>query len=171
MSGIIFEHRPLTELPDDLDVVFRYWQELSADGRMPAWGDFDMMRIPASALPFTIVKDIEWPGPKFRYRYYGSGVARMSGSDQTGLTTEDILNADLSNAVAKSLAEYLPLASPICYRVISKSGQNSGGPVQYQLRLPLAVDGENMDCIVSILKDLILVKPYEQVLPSPRRKY
>lgn len=171
MGGFTFEHRPLTELPRDLDVVFRYWQELSPDGRMPSWGNFDMMRIPASALPYTIVKDIEWPGPKFRYRYYGSGVARMSGSDQTGLTTEDILNSDLSSAVAESLAEYRTLATPICYRVMSTSGQDAGGAVQYQLRLPLAVDGENMDCIVSVLKNLILVKPYERVLPSPRRKY
>ena len=161
---VTFETAPLTELPEDLNKVYQYWLSLCGERSIPSWEQFDLQQIPGSLLPFTLVKDIEYPGPLFRYRFYGSGIARATGSDQTGMTTEDILSPALAEAVNSSLKEYLSDPRPQFYRWHSAFSHDEQ-PVQVHIRLPLADNGNDMDKVVSVLKHFVSVWDYNKVLP------
>ena len=165
---VTYETVPLTELPEDLDKVYRYWSSLRSDSSIPSWKQFDLQQIPGRLLPFTLVKDIEYPGPLFRYRFFGSGIARAVGSDLTGLSTEDIPSPSLAEAVNTSLKEYLSDPGPRYYRLHSAFSPDDQ-PVQIQLRLPLADNGNVMDKVVSVLKHFVSVWDYSKVLP-PKEK-
>jgi len=161
---VAFETVPLTELPADLDRVYQYWQGLRGERAIPSWKQFDLLQIPGPLLPFTLVKDVEYPGPLFRYRFYGSGIAEATGSDQTGLTTEDIASPALAEAVNANLQEYLADPRPRYYRLHSSFSRDDQ-PVQVHIRLPLADNGKDMDKVVSVLKHYVSPWDYDSVLP------
>jgi hypothetical protein len=161
------EAASLAELPDDLNGVYQYWQELLNGHPMPSWKQFDLLRIPTQLLPFTLVKDVEYPGPLFRYRFYGTGIARLAGTDQTGMTTQEIRSPSLAAAVNKSLMDYIVDPKPRHYRLHSSFSLDDR-PVQIQLRLPLADNGKDLDKIVSILKHHVSEQDYDKALPPKK---
>jgi len=161
---VAFEALPLSELPEDLGKACQYWRSLLGERSMPSWKQFDLLKIPARLLPFTIIIDIEHSGPVFRYRFYGSGIAHMAGSDLTGLTTSEIRNSPLAEAVGESLTAYLSDPDPHYYQLHS-SFYPSSRPIQYGLRLPLADNGEDIDKVVTIVKHNVSAWDYDKALP------
>ena len=68
--------------------VFEYWRFKKTDGQNPSWETIDLIDIYQSA-PFIVVKDVIDGGAEFRNRFWGTGITRIVGSDQTGVMLGD----------------------------------------------------------------------------------
>jgi hypothetical protein len=76
-----FEPEALTP---GLLAVFAYWADLGGETLGCSRRDLDLMKLPSSLVPTTILIDIADPMENSTYRFWGSGLTRMYGSDMTG---------------------------------------------------------------------------------------
>ena len=89
-------------LVEPLRVLLAYWSELRGTGAMPHYQQVDPVAM-RSALGFVMLLEPIEGGCDFRYRLFGSIVARVSGFDMTGKL--------MSSHRASSYANELAIAS------------------------------------------------------------
>jgi hypothetical protein len=93
---------------EQLRFVLDYWLTLRGAGRAPHHGQVDPVAM-RPALGYVLLLDSVDDGSDFRYRIYGSAIARISGFDMTGR----LLSTHLSSPYA---AEFTIAATRACVR-------------------------------------------------------
>ncbi len=64
------------------------WEQKRGSKRFPAWKDFAQVEL-KPFWPHLMLLDV-LPGPDFRYRHYGAGLAILFGNDFTDHTTSSL---------------------------------------------------------------------------------
>ncbi len=152
MTDYQFSNLSISSLPAHLETAFEYWHTIKGKRIAPTWPEFDMMEIPPSLLPFTMIKDVENNPRAYRYRFYGTALAGLYSSDMTHQTVDDLENSDFGKIIHQSLDDFTANIEPKYYRVHthSKFGREV---VHVLLRLPLSADQSTVTHIVSIIAD------------------
>lgn len=93
--------------------LMRYWLSLR-DGDMPDYRRFDPMDIPSLLRDLAVV-EVERPGPRFRFRLYGTRVADIRGRDLTGqyIGDPDVFPPDLNRIYRQSYVDVLESGKPL----------------------------------------------------------
>lgn len=93
--------------------LMRYWLSLR-DGGYPDYRRFDPLDIP-DLLGDLAVVEVERPGPRFRFRLYGTRVAEIRGRDLTGLYIGEpgVFPPDLNRLYRQSYVEVLEGGRPV----------------------------------------------------------
>ena len=93
-----------------------YWRGLVTGDGPPAYGAFDVVRVPRDLLPFLILLDVLDGGRDFRYRVVGTGVVEAIGRDFTGETVSEYRNRHEPPAVAEGYRRVCAERAPDLYR-------------------------------------------------------
>lgn len=95
----------LSSLPENLDAALNYWKSVD-DGEQtrPRWDDFDLLQVPPTLLPTTMVYDIQDPVIESKYRYWGTGMTVLYGKDYTGQTISCLSPVSVRERLANALA-------------------------------------------------------------------
>ena len=106
-------YRVSAETVSELDLepkqseLFAYWQSLAEAGSAPPdFARFDPLDIPSLLGDLSVV-EVHRPGPRFRFRVYGTRVAATRGKDMTGrwLDEPGVFSAHLTDAYLMALRE------------------------------------------------------------------
>ena len=154
---------PLSELDvgylrDCLD----YWRTLKGGGFAPSWDEFDLMSLPAKAIPFVAVVDVTPDPLDFVYRYLGTGHVTAKGIERTGQSVKDHPQGR-AEAVFSEYRRVFEGKRPMIFarQVILPGGKP---PIdQMVLRMPLSDDGETVDKIISVADWLSLKKHWKEL--------
>lgn len=149
---------PLEDLPRDLSAALEYWRSMTPAGRVgPRWMEFDLMRLPLAYLPTAVVVDHDATSGVFRYRYWGSHLTPVFGTDLTGKTFDDAPGS-FTEVSYRSYGVVVEQKQP-CLVEFRVKVPGEEATFQTALRLPLSEDGEYVSGIVSLL--LIEYKKHE----------
>jgi len=93
--------------------LMRYWLSLRDSG-LPDYRRFDPLDVPNLLRDLAVV-NVERPGPRFRFRLYGTRVAEIRGRDLTGqcIGDPDVFPTDLNRIYYQSYAEVLETGRPL----------------------------------------------------------
>ena len=155
--------RPLDEMPEDFLTVHRYWDTLRAGRFAPTWKEFEMMKIPPTLLPSTLVKDVEHDPLTFRYRFYGTHLARIWDRELTGKTTDDLQSVMLAKTVRQALERFIEQKQPV-FTLLRVSSPVKPQQLQMQLRLPISNDGINVTNVLTLISHLVDKVQFTQLL-------
>lgn len=142
----------LEDLPDRLAQALTYWRDQGGQTLTCSWRDFDLLSLPSSLLPSTLVIDVYPDMDLNRYRYWGTRMTAVHGYDMTGLCPYDVEPEELAAVIRRqhkrTMEEKVPSADFFEF-------ERSNGVIQTHktLRLPLSNDGRTVSQIV-ILIDL-----------------
>ncbi len=147
----------LDQLPEGLQAVYDYWRGLGGEELRCGWKQFDLSAIPSGLMPSTMVVDIGPAMEDNRFRFWGSQMTLIHGSDMTGKSPYELEPGEMAEAVFrqhwKLIKERVPSAS--IFEFVKATGMAHSHRV---LRLPLSDDGENVSQIV-IVVDLTAAPP------------
>lgn len=85
-----------------LRLLFDYWNKLREDRAAPDISDVDALYIPAAALPYVILIDVEYEPSRVRYRLVGTHGVEAAGWDYTGKYADEL---DMPNTMAQEVQE------------------------------------------------------------------
>jgi hypothetical protein len=126
--------------------LIAYWQGKHRDGKLPARRDIE----PADLKPILaqmLLIDVLREPLDFRYRLAGTLSYDIFGYDLTGKRVRDIEPAEWAEAVWQSMETIVRTRQPQFVRLDFETQE--GNRRSYRVvRLPLADDGETVDCIV-----------------------
>ena len=146
-------HRSIdfSDLTPPLAEVYRYWQSLPLRGGLPSWSDFDMVEIPTELIPSTLVIDVADRMEDNRFRFWGSGMTQVHGTDNTGNCPYDLQPPELGERILKDQTAIVETRQPSAgvYGFVSARGYQEA---QSLLRLPLSDTGERVDQIVIVVE-------------------
>lgn len=93
--------------------LMRYWLSLRENGAVD-YRRFDPLDIPNLLRDLAVV-EVERPGPRFRFRLYGTRVADIRGKDLTGqyIGDPDVFPPDLNRIYLQSYVEVLESGQPV----------------------------------------------------------
>lgn len=139
----------LEHFSDSLRVVVDYWRGLGGEDLRCAWTQFDLMALPKLLLPSTMVIDIGTTMEDNRFRYWGSQMTEIRGSDRTGKSPYDITPKDLAQTFYDCHADIIknPRWTARSYELEWSSGVVHQHHV---IRLPLSNDGKTVSQIVVV---------------------
>lgn len=141
----------LDELPAGLSSALAYWRELGGDKLQCSWKTFDLMKIPSSLLPTTMVIDVGVDMDANRYRYWGSVMTRLHGRDMTNLCPYDIPPEKLAERIRQDHA--MMLREKKAYARIYGFERHGGFEHFHSvLALPLSDDAENVHQIAVVIE-------------------
>ncbi len=135
------------DLSSGLKSVHDYWNGLR-NGRMaPTWAEFELVRIPSSLLPTTLVIDIHEPLEKSVFRYWGSKMTEIHGEDMTSKHPHDLSPPGFGDQVLADHRKIVEKKIPMAwhYSFLAAGGYMHSHSV---IRLPLSADGTNVTHIV-----------------------
>lgn len=127
-------------------VVHAYWDGLRGGRFAPAWGEFQLIDLPAAIIPYMRVTDVIDGGRDFVYRFWGTGLSFVRAFDRTGMRLAGIDSPRTATALSeyrRVIEEKAPLA-----RVYDARAHLHGTSLHAPcIRLPLSSDGETVDKI------------------------
>jgi len=138
---------PLEQLPEELAEALGYWRGMDGETLQCAWREFDLMRLPISVIPSTMVIDIGPTMDDNRYRFWGSHMTAIRGKDLTGKNPYH----DIDQVKAAELRKHHKNAIETSAASASKYSFKWDSGVTHQhstLRLPLSNDGQHVHHLV-----------------------
>ncbi|MBI1245120.1 MAG: PAS domain-containing protein [Alphaproteobacteria bacterium] len=134
----------------EIDALFGYWEALrrARGGRLPGRQHVDpaelMARRPA-LVPDLWMVDVEYPGPRFRFRQMGGSLVDAGVPGEVGTYLDEIEDATKPGAIVPELAAAC-VGKAAIYKVGAPTLSHSRFvPRLERLCVPLAADGENID--------------------------
>ncbi len=128
--------------------LFEYWDGLRGQRLAPSWPEFRLDHLDPKVIPFIRVVDILADPFDIRYRYWGTGLVRVLGSERTGQTLSSL---PLSR-VPQAIREYKAVTEQKAPFAIIYNATTSNGSLPLivpALRLPLMNDGVTVDKVVA----------------------
>lgn len=152
MSEIITEYLSFDKLDGELKSVFDYWLSLKGEKLGPSWREFNLMKIPAKKIPFTIVADIlDNEECLMKYRFVGTDFNRVHGIELTGKSPLDVTPEQFGKKLNQELIDIVRNQNPT-YSVYHLKGIQFLNLLQRVIRLPLSNDGKEITHIVSVIE-------------------
>ena len=144
------EALPLESFAENLRTVFEYWRSLGGEDLKCAWSQFDLLAIPKVLLPSTMIVDVGVTMEENRYRYWGSQMTRIYGSDMTGKSPYDIVPTGIAEAVYVGHSDVIKNKQWVAYtfEFIRASGVEHR---QSTLMMPLSDDENTVNQIVNVV--------------------
>jgi hypothetical protein len=126
--------------------LLRYWRGIHRDGRLPGRHDFDPAAHP-TLLPNLSLVEVHRDPLRFRYRLLGSRVDTVLGQNLTGQWLDRHYGAGC--AVLQQYVDVVETKQPFWRRGVPHLSPTARCATIEVLRLPLALDGERVDMVVS----------------------
>jgi len=167
MSEIVTEYLSFDKLDGELKLVFDYWLSLRGDRLGPRWREFDLMKIPAKKIPFTIITDIiNKEEGLMKYRFVGTDFYRVHGIELTGKNPLDVPPEELGKKLNQELLDIVREQKPT-YSIHHLREIRRLHILQHVLRLPLSDDGKEVTHILSVVDYIEDKKELEDYLSAP----
>lgn len=137
---------PFKDADPRLHEVFNYWHAKRGARPMPARRDIDPLEL-RGVLPHLMLTDIE-PGPRFRYRLFGTAVVEAFGLDATGRYVDEVMLGRYKDFLIGLYRDIMAMKKPVYSTSIYGTKRNAQMWTQ-RLMLPLSGDGENVDMVLA----------------------
>jgi hypothetical protein len=122
------------------DFALQYWSDRKGDAFAPTWPDIDLMDFPPKMIANCNVTDIGRDPLEIRYRFFGTGICNLHGSDLTGKTVEANEPAPFRVLCIETFTALVERREPLLF--IAPVPVTSGAMKRHHfLRLPLSADG------------------------------
>lgn len=137
---------PFEEADERLKAVYAYWQQKRGGRPMPARRDIEPLDIPA-VLPHLMLIDVE-PGPRYRYRLFGTEVTEAFGMNPTGKYVDEVMVGDYEKFLLGLYDDLCREKQPIYSTSIYGTKRDAKMWTQ-RLMLPLSSDGSTVDKVLA----------------------
>jgi len=137
---------PFEEADERLKQVYAYWQMKRAGRAMPARRDIDPAEM-RSVLPHLMLIDVE-PGPRYRYRLFGTAVTDAFGMNPTGKCVDEVMTGDYKAFLLGLYDDLCAEKKPIYSTSIYGTKRDTKMWTQ-RLMLPLSSDGAAVDKVLA----------------------
>ena len=142
---------PFEDADARLKEVYAYWQKKRGARAMPARRDIDPLDIP-TVLPHLMMIDVE-PGPRYRYRLFGTEVTEAFGMNPTGKCVDEVMVGDykkfLLGLYDDLCREKKPVYSTSIYGTHNRTLGRDTKMWTQRLMLPLSADGAAVDKVLA----------------------
>ena len=120
--------------------ALEYWSHRKGDALAPSWPDIDLMDFPPKMIANCNVTDIGRDPLEVRYRFFGTGICALHGSDLTGKTIEANEPAPFRALCIETFTALVEGRKPLMF--IAPVPATTGAMKRHHfLRLPLSADG------------------------------
>ncbi len=128
--------------------VIDYWDRKCGADFAPSWKSINLMELPPAILPNCRVVDIKEPITKSIYRFFGTGIVQLTGSEMTDRTLGDIKSVAWLDHAIQQYQQVIKARKPLILltEYMGRSGQNL---CDLMLRIPLSDDGEQVTNVIS----------------------
>lgn len=127
--------------------VFAYWNEKRGDRRRPCLHDIELMDLHRYAA-MIVVKDVLYEARDFRFRFFGSGMAKIAGFDGTFKLASNYYDNETYGHVVEAFWMAVDEGRPI--RVVGNATVNDKEYLYYEaLHLPLDNDDGEIGHLIS----------------------
>lgn len=140
------ETTPFHDADGRLRHVYEYWQDKRADRAMPARRDINPADL-KTVLPHLMLIDVE-PGPRFRYRVFGTAVSESFGMDATGSYVDDVMVGNYKVFLLRLYNDLCTAKKPI-YSTSIYGAKREAKMWTQRLMLPLSSDGDLVDMVLA----------------------
>ncbi len=141
------EATPFEGADPRLHQVYDYWQRKRGARAMPARRDIDPTEL-AAVLPHLMVVNVE-PGPRFRYRLFGTAVVEAFGIDPTGKYIDEVMVGAYKTFLLGLYNDLIASKKPVYSTSIYGTKRDTKLWTQ-RLMLPLSSDGDAVDKVLAI---------------------
>jgi hypothetical protein len=141
------EATPFADADPRLHQVYAYWDKKRAARAMPSRRDIDPTEL-ALVLPHLMLVDVE-PGPRFRYRLFGTAVVEAFGMDPTNRYIDEVMVGAYKTFLLGLYNDLLVSKKPIYSTSIYGTKRDTKLWTQ-RLMLPLSSDGETVDKVLAV---------------------
>lgn len=141
----------LDQLDDDkLQALYRHWQDLRGDRRVPPYSAFDPVAIP-QVLANILVSDVVVTDDgrrRYRYRLCGTEVEENFGCPMGGKFIDELMEGDYRDYISGLYDRVVEGITPVFSQ--SSYGDFDRSLHTKRLMLPMSSDGETVDIVLSI---------------------
>jgi hypothetical protein len=131
--------------------TYEAWKTWCNGRPMPSWNDVEMMDLPLSLIPYTVVLDVQTEPLDFVYRFWGSGLAAHHNQELTGCSVDDVRPVEISRIARRNYVELASRANPIF--TVNRYMQDDGSLMDdYIVRLPFSDDGKEVNKVMSVVE-------------------
>jgi hypothetical protein len=141
------ETMPFHDADPRLHQVYQYWQQKRGARPMPSRRDIEPVEM-RTLLPHLMMIDVE-PGPRFRYRLFGTAVVEAFGSDPTGKCVDEVMIGAYKTFLLGLYGDLVVSKKPI-YSTSNYGGKRDTMLWTQRLMLPLSSDGTAVDKVLAI---------------------
>jgi hypothetical protein len=134
---------PFKDADERLHAVLNYWSAKRGERSMPSRRQIDPLELGPAVLPHLMLVDVE-PGPRFRYRLFGTAVSEAFGSDPTGQYIDDVMVGQYKEFLLGLYRDLIAMKKPI-YSTSIYGAQRDKKMWTQRLMLPLSSDGSTVD--------------------------
>lgn len=154
--------------PEDSPVRYQldalaYWRKKCGDRLAPSWADISLMDFPTDVIPKLIVIDINPDTAETSYRFWGTQLTDLHGTDYTRNSAAELRPKLLAESVA---ASYHKLVREKCPHLVIQEFYSTDElrGRQIVLRLPLSDDGKRVtNALVVTYQELTgTARPYSE---------
>ncbi len=138
---------PFKDADARLHSVLNYWSAKRGTRPMPSRRDIDPLELGPAILPHLMLVDVE-PGPRFRYRLFGTAVGERFGMDATGQYIDVVMVGEYKDFLLRLYADLLAMKKPV-YSTSIYGTQLDAKMWTQRLMLPLSSDGEAVDMVLA----------------------
>ena len=137
---------PFKDADSRLHAVFSYWSGKKGARPMPARRDIDPLELGPGILPHLMLVDVE-PGPRFRYRLFGTVVSDHFGMDATGRYIDEVMVGQYKDFILGLYGDMIAQKKPVYSTSIYGPAVNRNMSTQ-RLMLPLSSSGDDVDMVL-----------------------
>lgn len=114
------------------------WRAWAGEAAAPSWADVVLPELPAKLLPTTVVVDVVdgIGGGDYRYRFWGTGMRDLFGTDETGNLLSETLLSPFREVTFEQLDLVRETGEPVFYRIDLRQ-PNGIAAVKWNVRLPV----------------------------------
>ena len=134
---------PFKDADRRLHDVLGYWSAKRGARPMPSRRDIDPLELGPAILPHLMLVDVE-PGPRFRYRLFGTAVSDAFGMDATGQYIDAVMVGQYRDFLLGLYGDLLAMKKPVYSTSIYGTKLDTKMWTQ-RLILPLSSNGDDVD--------------------------
>lgn len=152
----------------DLLHALDYWELRRGPRFAPARADIEPLDL-VRVLPRVMLADVTYDPLDFRYRLSGTGIARIHGSEPTGLRPRDLEPAEYGSLIDRHYRQCVSERRPMLHLILLDARHRSRAYAR--LLLPLSNDGERVTMLMAIdssNQDISELKAYFERYVAPR---
>lgn len=129
--------------------LLEHWSALGRGG-LPGRDRFDPIAVP-DLMGNLWILDVVRPGPRFRYRLYGTRVSERLGTDLTGRWLDDVVPGVEETHVWPALLAVAERGEAVWRRGPPVVAHRDEGVAEIEvILLPLATDGRTVDMVLAL---------------------
>jgi hypothetical protein len=138
---------PFKDADQRLHAVLAYWSGKRGAQPMPSRRQIDPLELGPAILPHLMLVDVE-PGPRFRYRLFGTAVSEAFGTDPTGQYIDAVMVGTYKAFLLGLYSDLLTMKKPV-YSTSIYGTQLRTKMWTQRLMLPLSSDGDTVDMVLA----------------------